>query len=127
MRLRHFADDVVDLDGWEFMGRLWVGEAIGFSEWLRPADDPARLGSLALDLCDLPPDLSARVLDRLHLPLSRGMDLARIRGRLGDPVGTQRFVSDRCSFKFSIDGYSISCTVHDADGLIYVVVMPSAV
>jgi hypothetical protein len=127
MRLRDCAADVVDLDSWEFMGRLWVGEAIGFSEWLRPEDDPVRLGSLALDLCDLPPELSERVLGRLQLPLSRGMNLAQIRGQLGDPVGTQLFVSDRRSFDFKVDGYSISCTVHDADGLIYIVVMPLAV
>jgi len=127
MRLRDFAADVVDLDGWQFMGRVWVGEAIGFSEWLRPDDDPARLGSLALDLRDLPPGLIERVLDRLQLPLSPGMDLAMIRGQLGDPVGTQQFVSDRRSFDFNIEGYAISCTVHDADGLIYIVVMPLAV
>ena len=127
MRLRDFAADVDDLDDWEFMGRMWVGEAIGFSEWLRPDDDPTRLGSLALALRDLPPELSECVLGHLQLPLSRGMHLAQIRGQLGDPVGTQRFVSDRCTFDFKMDGYSISCTVHDADGLIYVVVMPLAV
>lgn len=127
MRLRDLAADVDDLDDWEFMGRMWVGEAIGFSEWLRPDDDPAQLGSLALALRDLPPELSERVLGHLQLPLSRGMDLAQIRGQLGDPVGTQRFVSDRRNFDFKFAGYSISCTVHDADGLVYIVVMPLAV
>jgi hypothetical protein len=127
MRLRDFASDVVELDDWEFMGRVWLGEAIGFSEWLRPVDDPEQLGSLALDLCDLPPELIEHVLGRLQLPLSRGMDLAQIRGHLGNPVGTQKFASDRRSFDFKCDGYLIGCTVHDADGLIYIVVMPLAV
>lgn len=126
LRLLDFVDEVSPLDCWQFMGRKWVGEAVGFSEWLRPMDDAESLGSLALDLVDLPRDVVASVLDRLQLELEPGLTIGEIRQRLGEPREAQSFVRDRRSYEFLVgdsDAYSVSCTVHEDEGLIYVVVM----
>jgi hypothetical protein len=128
LRLRSFVDEVVDLDHWQFMGREWIGEAVGFTEWLRPKDDPARLGSLAVDLVNLPWETTEAILDRLGLPLRAGMTLEEVTAVLGVPSGTQEFVPGRKSHDFefgSADRYSVSCTVHDSDGLTYLVVAPA--
>jgi hypothetical protein len=125
LRLRDFADDVIDLQDWEFMDRTWVGEAIGFTEWLRPEEDPDNLGSMALDLVELSPPVSQTILERIQLPLSRGMTFAEVSSVLGEAVDSQSFVSDRTSFDFLLgnhDRYSVSCTILHQGGLIYVVV-----
>ena len=128
LRLADFVGEVSLLDCWQFMGREWVGEAVGFSEWLRPVDDPEHLGSLALDFSALPGDVAARILRRLRLDLSPGMTFEEIRNCMGEPIEEQVFASDRRSYDFKIDdadGYYVSCTVHQDDGLIYIVVMTS--
>ena len=129
LRLRSFVDDVVELQDWQFMGREWIGEANGFTEWLRPVDDPSRLGSLALDLAQLDEVVAGEILDQLGLALRLGMTLTEVVGVLGDQIDTQQFVPDRRSYDFHVDspdGYSVSCTIKDDDGLIYVVVMADA-
>ena len=47
LHLAHFRSDaeIADLEDWEFEDRIWAGEAIGFSEWLRPEDEPDVLQS----------------------------------------------------------------------------------
>jgi hypothetical protein len=127
LRLSDFVDpsDISQLSDWEFLDRIWVGEALGFSEWLRPAHSPQQLGSLALDLVDLPQSAVDRCLSALGLPLSRGMDLPQIQAVLGGPCAHHSFVADRASYDFRFgapDQYDISCTVLADGGLCYLVV-----
>lgn len=129
MRLSDFVREVEPLDGWEYMGRIWVGEAVGFTEWLRPSDNPERLGSLALDLTALDRAIVERVLRMLGLPVAAGMTGEEIRGRLGEPLAEQSFVSDRRSYDFVVgvdERFDVSCTIQQNDGLIYLVVRPVA-
>ena len=131
LRLCHFtkADDIVELEGRRFLERTWIGEAIGFTEWLRLEDDPENLGSLALDFSELPDVLSRAVLDRLGLHLSAGMSLSQVTSVLGEPSGSEQFVEDRVSYDFSVSGsaaYSVDCTIHEDRGLVYVVIIPVA-
>ena len=126
LRLHRFASDVVELQGWEFMGREWIGEAIGFSEWLRPSDDPDSLGSLAIDLRDLPLEISSAMLSALGLQLRSGMTLEEVRNVLGEPVLVETFVESRKSYEFvvgAVERYSVSCTILNDGGLCYLVVM----
>jgi len=46
LRLNQFFSDLepTKLENWEFMGNIWVGEAIGFSEWLCLEQTPNELG-----------------------------------------------------------------------------------
>jgi hypothetical protein len=128
LRLVQFrpAAEIARLDNWEFMDRLWVGEAIGFSEWLRLADRPQALRSLAIDFSEFPEQAAAEVLRAIDLPVRAGMTLNRLRKVLGDPVKENRFVKDRVSYEFVFRGpprYNVSATVLNKSGLTYLVVM----
>lgn len=127
LRLSQFVpkSEIVELTNWQFMERTWVGEAIGFSEWLRPQSSPNLLRSLALDLAVFPESTSKAVFSRLGLPLRRGMSIEQITASLGEPVAMRKFVADRTSHDFYLErseAYNISCTVLSSAGLIYVVI-----
>lgn len=127
LRLSRFAapSEIVQLENWEFLGREWIGEAIGFSEWLRPVDAPEMLGSLALDFSALPQQVTDACLASIGLPVTRGMDLGQLTAILGEPCRTQRFAEDRTNHEFrvgDVDAYEISCTVLAEGGLTYLIV-----
>ena len=126
LRLSSFVNGVVALEDWQFMGRTWVGEAVGFSEWLCPSDHVDDLGSLSLDLGELPSEVVLNVLAKLKLPLRPGMSLSEVCSILGEPCGSETFVEDRTSHSFEItdpDNFSVSCTIQHKGGLCYIVVM----
>lgn len=131
LRLRQFArqGEVIDLQHWRYDERDWIGEAVGFTEWLRPANDPANLGSLALHVSDLPPRVTEAVMRRVGLPLRAGMTLDDVAAVLGRPVGGHRFASDRQTYEYvtgQIDRYRIDCTIHATEGLVHVVIEPTS-
>lgn len=123
LRLVDFAPEaaeVVELEDWEYLDRLWIGEAIGFSEWLRPVEKPDVLGALSLDLSDLPYEMSQKVFTVLHSPLSRGMDYNQVVSVLGEPTHSHQFTSGQRSYEFRCGSqwpYAIDCTIRDEDGL----------
>lgn len=124
MRLSDFVRDPAPLDDWEFMGRLWVGEALGFTEWLCPAEKPTELGSLSVDLVAF--EHWEDVLRRLQLPLKKGMRLTDVQQVLGRPTRRIEWEPTRFDAEFIYppsQPYWISCTFRDADGLIYLTIM----
>lgn len=132
LRLAQFLPDaeIVELKNWEFMDQLWVGEAVGFSEWLRLESEPDELRSLAIDFNEFPAHATAAVLQMIGLPVQGGMTLAGLRELLGDPVNEHRFAKarDRVTYWFVLPGpsrYDLSCTVLNDGGLTYLVVMAS--
>jgi len=111
---------------WEYLDDVWVGEGVGFTEFLRLDEDPDVVRSVALDLADLPPEVSGAILTALRLPLATGMHSDEVLARLGDPDSVDRYVSDRSTYNFTSGAearYAVSCTVHNAAGLIYVTVL----
>lgn len=132
LRLSEFVDrlKVVSICNWEFMGHLWLGEAVGFTEWLRLEDDPHVVRSISLDLVTLDPETTQSINARIGLPLCRGMTRTDLEHIMGKPVGTVRCVPDRYSvwFRFGEQWtYYVHCTLHEKDGLIYVVIMEPSV
>jgi hypothetical protein len=128
LRLAQFRPDadIAELAGWEFMDELWVGEAVGFSEWLRLESSPAVLRSLALDFAEFPADAAGAVLRAIDLPVRAGMSGPELRVLCGEAVAEHRFVADRVTYEFAVAGpprYSVSCTVLNDGGLSYLVVM----
>jgi hypothetical protein len=114
------------LEDWEFEGRVWVGEAAGFSEWLRLSDDPEVLRAMAIDFESFPARAAGRVLAKLGLAVRKGMTVDRLEALLGPVTRTVRFVSDRKTYEFRTEGsqpYQVSCTVLDDGGLTYLGVM----
>jgi hypothetical protein len=128
LRLAQFLEDseIAELENWEFMDHLWVGEAVGFSEWLRLENEPDVLRSLTIDFTGFPEHAAAKVLRMIDLPVRGGMGFAELRELLGEPVKELRFVKDRVTYEFVLPGpprYDVSCTVLNDSGLTYLVVM----
>ena len=128
LRLAHFLPDtqIAELSDWEFMEHLWVGEAIGFSEWLRLEDESDVLRSLAIDFGEFPKSAAEAVIRTIDLPIQGGMALEQLRAVLGEPYEIERFVADRVTYNFFSQGphpYEVSCTVLGEGGLVYLVVM----
>lgn len=126
LRLAQFlpAEEIQTLNDWEFLDRIWIGEALGFSEWLRLADEPDVLRSLSLDFDEFPAACTHRVLGTIGLPVRAGMRLDDLRRVLGEPTAEEHFVADRVSYDFRVDEprYTVNCTVLNDGGLTYVVV-----
>lgn len=128
LRLSQFlAEYSIDtIENWEFMERIWIGEAFGFSEWLRLEDDPEVLRSLSIDLCEMSAVVATRILDAIKLPVHAGMSLDQLQHLLGGAIEKQQFVNDRSTYKFKITephAYWIDCTILTSGGLAYLVVM----
>ena len=128
LRLAPFrpAAEIAELDNWEFMDHMWVGEAVGFSEWLRLKAKPETLRSLAIDFSEFPEQAAAEVLRTIDLPIRAGMKVKQLYEFLGEPLKEHRFVKDRVSYDFVLPGppkYHVSCTVLNKGGLTYLVVM----
>ncbi len=118
--------EIEEVDGWEFMDRVWLGEVYGFTEWLRLRDDPQVLRSVSLDLAYLDQDVADRILSTLQLPLEYGMELAEVNEVLGPPAGQLALVPERITYEYlagNRDKYYISATIDHQDGLVYLVVM----
>jgi hypothetical protein len=137
LRLAQFdlsADDraaVCALTDWRYLGGIWIGEGIGpFTDFLRLETMPDDLGAMTLDLQALQPELSSAILARIGLPLRRGMFLSEAEGLLGAPNSETQFVPDRRTYTFAIGEkwpYLVKCTIHENDGLAYVVIVRSDV
>lgn len=127
LRLARFVDaPPTPLEDWEFLGRTWIGEAMGFSEWLRPTDDPENLGALSLDFASFPADRWGPVLHRLGLPLRPSMIFEEVSGHLGAPSKVESFVRDRRTYSFEVgvaDRFEDSCTILANGGLSYLTVV----
>ena len=129
LRLTQFFPDTSELaplTDWEFMGREWVGEADGFTEFLRPNGHPDELGSIVVDLSALPEHIGIGILDTIRLPLRCGMSLVQVTHCLGAPERTEVIVADRKSYNFTIGSrcpYYVSCTIRNSGDLIHVTVI----
>ncbi len=122
----HLQSTVQSLTDWEFMGDMWAGEAISFTEFLLHESLPNELGSLSLEVATLPPQVSEAVFHALHLPLRAGMSAHEVQACLGNPSKTMSFVPGRLTYEFTVGSecpYYVSCTVSASEGLTYVVVI----
>ncbi|MGS2614110.1 hypothetical protein ACVCAH_06205 [Micromonospora sp. LZ34] len=122
------AEHLEQLRSWEYLERCWVGEASGFTEWLRLESAPEVTRSVAIDLITLPESTVQSMTDALRLPLQAGLDQQEITGVFGEPTGRERFVRDRVTLVFRIgaaESYELSCTVHEEQGLIYLTMHPT--
>src|SRR5262249_511840 len=106
LRLVQFRPDaeIAQLQDWEFKGHRWVGEPVGFSEWLRLENKSDTLRSLAIDFSEFPKQAALEVLRAIDLPVKAGMKFQDLCELLGEPVKEHRFVKDRVSFDFALSG-----------------------
>jgi hypothetical protein len=129
LRMKQFVPrdaEVIEADACEWMGGFWINEGIGLTSMSRHEDTPSETGGLEVDFSELPESAVAAIFDAIHLPLRPGMTLEEVRSVLGAPEQTHVFVADRKSYDFTVGSqymYHVSATVHDANGLIDVVVI----
>jgi NTP pyrophosphatase (non-canonical NTP hydrolase) len=132
LRLKDFlpqTDQIEEVDGWEFMDKVWLGEVYGFTEWLRLREDPEVLRSVSLDLADLDQEVADLILSTLQLSLEYGMELEEVNGVLGEPAGQVQMVTNRTTYEYlagNREKYYISATIDRLDGLVYLVVIAKA-
>ena len=128
LRLRHFLarEDITELSNWKFQGEYWVGEADGFTEFLRLESDPDVVRSIALDLAELPEPACQSIFGALGIQMTRGMSAQDVVGLLGRPSSEKQFpqAKDRVTqvFRLYEPSYEVSCTVHESKGLVYAVI-----
>lgn len=131
LRLKDFFPGLAptQLENWEYQDRIWVGEAIGFTEWLCPEESPSTLGSIALDMLDLPQAGIEQLLKRLSLSLSAGMSREQVFSNLGNPIKSYAFANDRSTYDFQVcsgGSYLVSCTIKNNGGLCYLSVLSTS-
>ena len=119
--------EIVSLDDWEFMDRMWVGEAHGFTECLRLQTDPNVTRVLVIDFQDVSESESDALLTALDLAITRGDTVDTISRHLGiAPFETQQFVNDRKTFEYRVgleEQYYVSATILNNGGLVYLAIM----
>ena len=119
--------EIAPLEDWEFMDCSWVGEAIGFTEFLRLWNDPKVTRSISIDFTEIPASAAEAILIELALPLRSGMNSTEVSANLDAEVcSTSVFDPRRFTHDFvwgSDDPFEISCTFEDTVGLVYLVIM----
>jgi hypothetical protein len=131
LRLRSFLPAtaaVDDLAEWEFIDDRWVGEGLGFTQFLRLEEEPDTLRSVSLDLEDLSDSVAQAVFSRLDLPLRLGMGIAETIHQLGLPVDTVT-VGTETTMGFCVDAdvpYEVSCILDPEEGLVFVTILAHA-
>lgn len=129
LRLGKFIDDEVELESlknWEFMGERWIGESFGFTEWLRPQNEPEVTRSISIYLEDFEPDFLAELFSKLGVNLVEGLKIDEIEAVLGKAKSRKSFAKDRLTYEFLVGSeevYYISCTVLNQGGLVFFVMM----
>ncbi len=125
LRLSAFVnpDRVVhDVTDQEWMGGMWVGQALGFTGVWALEDEPDHVGGVEIDFSELKEEEKKKLRAALGLPVRHGMSIEAILTIFGQPTRSRQFVADRRSYEFSVGTewpYYFSCTVHENDGLIY--------
>ena len=114
--------EIVEHDGWEWMGHSWWYEGIGFTWFGRLEREPLKTAAFELSLSELSVEQLASLARALALPIRHGMPLTELVGLFGDPIDHQKFVSDRDSYDFLVSTggpYRLSATIHKEGGLIH--------
>jgi hypothetical protein len=129
LRLKQFVPpdaEIIEDEGYEWMGGFWINEGIGFTSMSRHEDTPTETGGLEVDFSELPEGAASAIFGAIHLPFRRGMTLEEVHSILGESEHTHVFVADRKTYDFTVGSrypYYVSVTVHETDGLIYVAVI----
>ena len=124
LRLRDYLppEDTGEVEGWEFLDRVWHAEISGFTAMLSSPREPGVTRCVVVHASALPVGVARRLLEKLDLGLEPGANLREVRRALGTPVRELRFTPDRVTLEFQRGQWTVSTTVHEGDGLIYLYV-----
>lgn len=124
IRLSDYYDgpDYREVDNYDFMGEIWVGELSGFNTCLRLASDPNETRAISLDFTKEDVEIAGRIMEALHLPIRRSTSESELVALLGEPQKRLRLAKDTITLDFIIGEqypYYLSCTLHHLTGLMY--------
>lgn len=127
LRLFNFVQNYTTRKNWEYMGALWIGEAVGFTEWLRPVSEPKKTQSISIDLEGLNEETVWKVFEFLGLELEKGMTEEEIKTDFGHHFEQENLQIDRRTLNYIIGSgnneYYLSLTITNETGLVYVNLM----
>lgn len=129
LRLEQFLGDTLKLNveksGMQTVVGLGGYERYGETYFAWKQGEPYQTAGVALDLSQksiLPDDATRRIIEKLRLPIRKGMAASELLALFGTPkidsrgpIGT-RFMRFICGDR---DLYYLGCQVHDRDGLIH--------
>ena len=128
IRLSDFYDgpDYREVDSYDFMGELWIGELSGFNTFLRPASDPDDTRAISLDFTKDNSEMPGKVLAALGLPIKTACTEAELVDLFGEPHKRLRLAKDTVTVDYFIGErfiYYLSVTLHHVNGLLYVYIV----
>lgn len=130
LRLRDFIEDCSVIEDWEFMEDSWMGEAIGFTEFLSPTSQPSQTMSISVDLENLDAEITWQLFERLGLELEKGLTEEEIREDFGNDFIRESFREDRTTLVYLIGSsereYYASFTIDNKAGMVYFTMMNHA-
>jgi hypothetical protein len=127
LKLGNFISDKItiqDCIDFEFMGDIWTGQKLGFTEFLNLESDPTNISSISVDLNRLSDEVVNEIASTIGLDIKKGMSEIEIYEIFGQPQKKYRFTKDRQTFDYIIgdkEYYYMSVTIHESFGLMYVV------
>ena len=121
-------NEINNLTDWEFMEDLWIGESIFFSEWLRLESKPELTKSISVNFSDFSEQQISKILEKLKLPLKKGMKIKETEKIFGNPLKTYSFIENNISYEYligieNLNEYYLSLTIEMDNGLSYFVMM----
>lgn len=119
---RFKGDQIVLTDRWAYRERTWVGELLGFTQFLRLKRDPDVLRCISIDFEPISLRIAKKIISILGVAVRNHMTRKDLIFSLGQPRKIETFVPDRKSYEWVVgkpDSYHLSATVHESNGLIY--------
>jgi hypothetical protein len=109
--------------GYEYIGKMWLGETHAFSHALRLFSRPFQTRSIALDLSDVSDGELLVVSQKLGLKVLRDYTADQCRADHGAPVEVEGYADDRKTYVYFLgDGpdYEVGFTILNNGGLAYI-------
>ncbi len=126
MRMSHYVPqtDIKSLKNWEFLGREWIGEAVGFSEWLYSPDAPSMLEIMGIDISAFPGVESLLLKLEIVFPALNKVGVGIL---LGSPSASKVWPSGRQTLLYwhpDREPYAIECAF-DGEDLVFITIIKS--
>jgi len=127
LKLKNFyaRTDIEIVSSYEYMDELWCGETLGFTAFLALKNDPSNTRCLTLDLSYPEGQLYSDIFAQIGLKLRAGLSSVELESMYGNANEIFQFQNDRLTYEYHLEGinpYSLSCTVHNSKGLIFVTI-----
>lgn len=133
LRLKQFLGknaDIDDMEDTEWMGGVWISEAIGITGFRRLETTPEEMGGLEIVFSEISEKEALAILDAIRLPLRPSMTFEEVCSVLGEPDKVEALTGEWKNYDYRIGSpysYCISCSIYNAGGIMGLAVIRSDV